>query len=155
MIRVQDVAFDPGAEINVFSGANANSGAIASFIGQVRDYASGEDRSAPITQLHLEHYPGMTDRELARIAQEASDRWQLHDVLVIHRFGPMTPSDAIVLVCTAAAHRAEAFSACEFIMDWLKTQAPFWKRETSPDGDTWVDARQSDQDRADRWALDS
>ncbi len=151
MIRVRQKPFDPGDEINAFCTHNANSGAIATFIGQVRDYVSSESGTGSVSELILEHYPGMTEKELARIADEAASRWSLDDTLVIHRFGPLTPSEAIVLVCTASAHRGDAFSACEFIMDWLKTSAPFWKKEVSPDGSEWVEARESDDHRAAEW----
>ncbi len=153
MIRVQDAPFDSGAEINLFLKQNANSGAVATFIGQVRDFdGSTENASGSITSLELEHYAGMTDKELSRIADEARNRWPLDDVLIVHRHGKMKPGEAIVLVCTASAHRADAFSACEFLMDWLKTKAPFWKREETEAGESWVKATDSDDARAARWA---
>lgn len=152
MIRVQDSAFDAGAEINQFLAQNATSGAVATFVGQVRDFTQTADgRGKTITELELEHYPGMTEKELERLTAEAEDRWSLDDVLIIHRHGKMAPAEPIVLVCTASAHREDAFSACEFLMDWLKTQAPFWKREDTDQGTAWVDARQSDEERAARW----
>lgn len=152
MIRVQQGPFDPGTEINAFLAANANSGAIATFIGQVRNFLThNEPSSQKITALELEHYPGMTQKELERIAEDAGQRWPLDDILIIHRFGEMQPGHAIVLVCTAATHRGDAFEACEFLMDWLKTKAPFWKREETESGSSWVDARASDDDRAARW----
>jgi len=151
VIRVQNEAFDPGAEINAFCEANASAGAVATFIGQVRDYVSKDASTKPVSALTLEHYPAMTTKELERVVSEASNRWALDNTLVIHRFGTLRPSEAIVLVCTASAHRGDAFSGCEFIMDWLKTSAPFWKKEASPDGESWVEARDSDDERAARW----
>ena len=153
MILVQDTPFDPGAEINRFLSQNQKAGAVATFIGQVRDYIGvPENDSTRITSLELEHYDGMTEKELGRIADEARTRWPLEDVLVIHRHGKMEPGEAIVLVCTASAHRADAFSACEFLMDWLKTKAPFWKREQTEASVSWVNAAESDDIRAARWA---
>ncbi len=152
MIRVQDTSFDPGVEINGFLARNANAGAVATFIGQVRDFATSENgQHSTITGLELEHYAGMTEKELTRLAEDAGARWSLDDVFIIHRYGKMTPGDPIVLVCTASAHRQDAFAACEFLMDWLKTQAPFWKREETDTDTVWVEARQSDDDRAARW----
>lgn len=152
MIRVQRAAFDPGAEVNGFCARNATSGGIATFIGQMRDFrgpsrAEGET----ITAMTLEHYPGMAERQLEELVKDARTRWPLDDVLIIHRHGPLTPGEAIVLVATATAHRGDAFAACEFLMDWLKTQAPFWKQETTADSATWVEARASDEDQAARW----
>lgn len=153
MIRVQDTALNPGVEINSFLEQNQNAGGVATFIGQVRDFQEdGSDRSPKVVSLNLEHYPGMTEKEMRRIADESCSRWPLDDVLVIHRFGKMAPGEAIVLVCTAATHRGDAFAACEFLMDWLKTKAPFWKREKTISGATWVEARISDATRAARWA---
>ena len=152
MIRVQGAPFDSGAEINLFLKQSANSGAVATFIGQVRDFdGSKETAGRTITSLELEHYAGMTEKELSRIADEAHTRWPLDNLLIIHRFGKMTPGEAIVLVCTASAHRADAFAACEFLMDWLKTKAPFWKREETEDGASWVKATNADDARAARW----
>lgn len=152
MIRVQGEPLDVGAETNRFLSDNPNSGGIATFIGQVRDFHTGtEDSKQKISVLELEHYPGMTEKELGRICSEAKSRWPLDDVLVIHRYGAMQPGDAIVMVCAASAHRADAFGACEFIMDWLKTNAPFWKREQTTEGTSWVDAKASDDERAARW----
>jgi len=138
-ISVQRQDFDAGAEIRRLSG-DGSVGAIASFVGLVRD--------VPMT---LEHYAGMTEREIAKIAQEAAERWSVIDVTVIHRFGELQPADQIVLVVVAAGHRGEAFAACEFIMDYLKTRAPFWKREDTSSGARWVDARTSDDEAAARW----
>ncbi len=152
-IRLQREAFDPGAEINGFCARNATSGGIASFIGQMRDFrgpsrAEGETVAA----MTLEHYPGMAESELAALVEDARGRWPLDDVLVIHRVGPLTPGDAIVLVITATTHRGDAFAACEFLMDWLKTKAPFWKKETAAGGINWVEARDADDAKAARWA---
>ena len=152
-IRVQREAFDPGAEINGFCARNATSGGIASFIGQMRDFrgpsrAEGETVAA----MTLEHYPGMAESELAALVEDARGLWPLDDVLVIHRVGPLTPGDAIVLVITATTHRGDAFAACEFLMDWLKTKAPFWKKETAAGGINWVEARDADDAKAARWA---
>lgn len=155
MIRVQGTHFDPGAEINSFLGRNPNSGGIATFIGQVRDFQPAQNSSSSeVTSLELEHYPGMTEKELERIVADSFTRWPLDDALVIHLYGQMKPGDSIVLVCTAATHRGDAFASCEFIMDWLKTKAPFWKREQTQAGTTWVAARANDTERADRWAKD-
>ena len=160
MIRVQDSPFDPGAELNSFLARNRNSGGVANFVGQVRNFNSPDtDSHAPptsqqqsaISSLELEHYPGMTEKELARICDDANSRWPLDDIFVIHRYGVMTPGDPIVLVCTAATHRGDAFAACEFVMDWLKTHAPFWKREHTNIGASWVEAKQVDDDRTARW----
>lgn len=154
MIKVGPQPFDPGGEINAFCARNNNAGAIATFVGQVRDYASTEDGDRAVAELILEHYPGMTEKELSRIVAEAESRWAVAESLVIHRYGPMKPGEAIVLVCTASEHRGDAFAACEFIMDWLKTSAPFWKKESSADGGNWVEARRSDDARAQRWNSD-
>ncbi len=152
MIKVQAQSFDPGAEINSFLARNSNSGGVASFIGQVRDFQSDSNNpNRKISTLELEHYPEMTEKELGRICREAESRWPMDDTLIIHRHGLMHPGDTIVLVCTAATHRGDAFAACEFLMDWLKTQAPFWKRESTEEGTTWVEAKTSDTDRAARW----
>jgi molybdopterin synthase catalytic subunit len=152
-IRVQEVAFDAGHELSQFMRRNPGAGGIASFVGQMRDFR-GEDRAsgAPLVRMTLEHYAGMAERQLHDVVAEARGRWPLEDVCVIHRYGDFRPGDPIVIVLTAAAHRGAAFDACAFIMDWLKTQAPFWKKEHSPDGATaWVDAKDSDDARAARW----
>jgi molybdopterin synthase catalytic subunit len=151
-VRVQREPFDPGAEVNGFCARNATSGGIATFIGQMRDF-NGPDRARgqSISAMTLEHYPGMAERELDVLIKEAQTRWPLDDVLVIHRHGPLTPGEAIVLVATATAHRGDAFAACEFLMDWLKTKAPFWKKETTGGGATWVEARTSDDIKAAMW----
>lgn len=152
-IRVQREPFDPGVEINGFCARNPTSGGVASFIGQMRDFRgpSRTDGEA-VAAMTLEHYPGMAEGQLAGLVKDARGRWQLDDILVIHRFGLLAPGNAIVLVATAAAHRGEAFAACEFLMDWLKTKAPFWKKETTADGAAWVESRDSDEARAAKWA---
>lgn len=147
MIRVQQEDFDIGVEIDQLRAGRTDIGAIVTFTGTVRDTAKGE----PISEMTLEHYPGMTEKELERIEQEAQARWPLQASLIIHRHGPMKPGDNIVLVITASAHRQAAFEAAEFLMDYLKTNAPFWKKEAGPDGGAWVDARDSDDDALRRW----
>lgn len=151
-IRVQSNAFDPGAEINAFCARNPTSGGVATFIGQMRDFR-GPDRKHGeiITDMTLEHYPGMAERELGTLVKDAQERWPLDDVLVIHRHGPLKPGDAIVLVATATAHRGDAFAAAEFLMDWLKTKAPFWKKETVSGAAAWVEARADDDAKAAEW----
>ena len=126
---------------------NRRIGAIASFVGTVRDLNEGQGVAA----MTLEHYPGMTERALEAICAQARERWDLYDVLVVHRYGPLEPGDQIVLVVVTSAHRGEAFAACEFVMDYLKTQAPFWKKERTAQGERWVEARASDDEAASRW----
>lgn len=147
-VRVQAEPFDVGREIERLHQDNPKIGAIASFIGLVRDVNEGD----PIRSLTLEHYPGMTETSLNEIVKQAKERWNLIDVLVIHRFGALQPTDQIVLVAVASAHRGEAFAACEFLIDYLKTRAPFWKKEETPAGARWVEARSSDDEAAGRWA---
>lgn len=148
MIRVQTEDFDIGAEVRRLTAGRTDLGAIVTFTGTVRDTAKGK----PITSMTLEHYPGMTELELERIEAEAQARWPLDASLIIHRVGPMAPGENIVLVVTASAHRHAAFEAAEFLMDYLKTQAPFWKSETGADGRAhWVDARESDDAALARW----
>ena len=147
MIRVQREDFDIGAEMAALARGKTNIGGMAAFVGLVRDIAGGEAVSA----MTLEHYPGMTERQLAKIEAEARARWPLDDCLVIHRHGRLAPGDRIVLVVTASAHRAAALEACGFLIDWLKTRAPFWKREETSAGDRWVAARESDDSAAARW----
>ena len=147
-VRVQTADFDSGREIAVLRAADARIGAVASFIGVVRDLNDG-DR---VSTLFLEHYPGMTERELEKICAEARTRWDVYDTLVVHRIGELRPTDQIVLVVVTGAHRGEAFAACEFIMDYLKTRAPLWKREETPQGARWVEARATDDDAAARWS---
>ena len=146
-IRVQTEDFDAGAEILRLRQNDPRIGAVASFIGLVRDINEGES----VAGMTLEHYPGMTEKALAAIVEEAKRRWDIYGALVIHRFGPLKPTDQIVLVAVTSAHRGEAFAACEFIMDYLKTQAPFWKKEDTGAGARWVDARESDDQAARRW----
>jgi len=149
-VRVQQADFDIGAEIAALRGADAGIGAIASFIGLVRDANNGD----AVTGMTLEHYPGMTERALAGIVAEAKKRWDIADALVIHRVGELKPLDQIVLVVVTGAHRGAAFAACEFIMDYLKTQAPFWKKEQTAQGARWVEARSDDELAAERWNKD-
>ena len=146
-IRVQREDFDVGAELDALSRGKTAIGGITSFVGLVRDIAGGR----PITAMTLEHYPAMTERELRAIADEARRRWPLDAVLIIHRFGRLAPGERIVLVATASAHREAAFQSCHFLIDWLKTKAPFWKLEETPEGARWVDAEASDQTAAKRW----
>ena len=148
MIRVQEEDFDVGAELARVRGHNTAIGGIALFVGTVRGEAEGE----PVGAMTLEHYPAMTARELERIEADARARWPLEDALIVHRVGRLEPGEQIVLVITASAHRKAAFEACEFLMDWLKTKAPFWKREETPEGEHWVEARASDDAAAARWA---
>jgi len=147
MIRVQREDFDVGAEVAALSTDNHAVGGVAVFIGLVRDMA-GEEAIGAMT---LDHYPGMTERMLERIEAEAKDRWPLEAALIIHRFGRLEPGERIVLVATASAHRQAAFEACEFLVDWLKTKAPFWKLEEKSSGAEWVTAKASDDKAAARW----
>jgi len=146
-IRVQAEAFDIGAELAAMTDGNHGIGGLCSFVGLVRDIAGNADISA----MTLEHYPGMTEKALADIESQALERWPLDATLIIHRYGRLEPGDRIVLVAAASAHREAAFEACHFLIDWLKTQAPFWKLEDTPDGGKWVDARDSDDAAARRW----
>jgi len=146
VIRVQQEDFDIGAEIAALKDGRTDIGAIVSFTGTVRD-AGGT-----VTAMTLEHYPGMTETELERIEAEAQARWPLQASLIVHRFGTLKPGDNIVLVVTASAHRDAAFDAAKFLMDYLKTSAPFWKRETGPDGSKWVEAKTSDDAATTRWS---
>ncbi|MBL8485426.1 MAG: molybdopterin synthase catalytic subunit MoaE [Rhodocyclaceae bacterium] len=146
-VRVQRENFDPGAEMDALCAGRLDVGACASFVGLVR--AANDGRG--VAAMTLEHYPGMTEAALEDIVQQAGRRWNILDTLVIHRYGELRPGDRIVLVVVIGAHRGEAFAACEFIMDYLKTQAPFWKKESTPDGQRWVEAKTSDDDAAARW----
>ncbi len=153
-ISVQREDFDAGAELRAVAAGNPKVGGVAAFVGLVRDMnasAPGEPGAA-VASMTLEHYPGMTERALEAIVEEARGRWQMADCTVIHRYGELKPTEQIVLVAVASAHRGDAFAACEFIMDYLKTRAPFWKKETTPQGERWVEARASDDRRADRWS---
>ncbi len=168
MIRVQEDDFDVGAEIARLTDGRTDIGGVCAFVGLVRDMANvgganvgganvggatvGGAGDVPVKAMTLEHYPGMTEKELARIEAKACERWPLEATLIVHRFGRHEPGDRIVLVVTASAHRQAAFDACHFLIDWLKTQAPFWKREDGPGGGGWVEARGDDDDAAARWA---
>ena len=146
-VRIQTQDFDVGAEITALRRANPKVGAVASFIGVVRDVNDGD----AVRDMTLEHYPGMTERALEAIVAEAKSRWDIIDVLVVHRVGRLLPTDQIVLVVVTGAHRGEAFAACEFVMDYLKTRAPFWKKEQTGAGARWVEARSADDLAAARW----
>lgn len=146
-IRVQTQDFDAGLEVNQLRNARKDIGAVVSFIGQVRDLNEGD----AVSQLTLEHYPGMTEKSLEAIVSQAKSRWNIFDALVIHRVGTLQPLDQIVLVAVSSAHRGEAFKACEFIMDYLKTEAPFWKKEVTNSGERWIDAKLNDDDARERW----
>jgi molybdopterin synthase catalytic subunit len=147
-VRIQTKDFDAGAEIAALRRDNPKIGAVASFIGLCRDVNDGD----AVTKLTLEHYPGMTEKALEKIVVEAKARWDVMEVLVVHRVGELKPTDQIVLVVVTGAHRGEAFSACEFIMDYLKTRAPFWKQVEKADGKIWVEAKATDDAAAGRWA---
>jgi molybdopterin synthase catalytic subunit len=146
-VRVQTEDFDVSQEMLVLRQKNPKVGAVASFVGVVRDLNDGDEVSA----LTLEHYPGMTERSLEEIVSEAKSRWNIYDALIIHRVGTLLPLDQIVLVLVTSAHRGESFKACEFLMDYLKTRAPFWKKEQTSSGERWVDARTTDSVAAMRW----
>ena len=146
-IRIQEKDFDLGAEIAALRKGDPRVGAVVSFLGTVRDMNEGSE----VRELTLEHYSGMTEKALEEILNQAKSRWDIYQALVIHRIGPLLPEDQIVLVAVTSAHRGEAFAACEFIMDYLKTAAPFWKKENTPDGVRWVDARVTDEAAMARW----
>jgi len=148
--RVQTGDFDLGLEVARLRANDARIGAVVSFVGTVRDLNDG----ARVSEMELEHYPGMTEKSLEQIAARARERWPLYGTLVIHRVGPLAPLDQIVLVACSAAHRGDAFAACEFIMDYLKTEAPFWKKEQTPDGARWVDARVTDDHAMAKWRVE-
>jgi molybdopterin synthase catalytic subunit len=147
MIRVQREDFDVGAELLRLTAGRKDVGGVATFIGLVRDVAGGE----AIGAMTLEHYPGMTEKKLAEVEAEAQRRWPLQATLIIHRYGRLEPGDRIVFVATASAHRQAALESCAFLIDWLKTKAPFWKLEETPAGLQWVEARDSDDTAAERW----
>ena len=147
MIRVQQEVFDTGAELQKLKVSNTNIGGIVAFVGTVREMSGGTRVSA----MTLEHYPGMTEKALAEIDEEARRRWPLDSTLIIHRYGRLEPGDDIVLVITTSAHRDAAFDACRFLIDWLKTRAPFWKLEEDGSASRWVEAKGSDDDAAARW----
>ena len=146
-VRVQSEDFDVGRELAALRREDPRVGAVAAFIGTVRDV----NDAAAVATMTLEHYPGMTEKSLAAIIDEAKRRWDIVDALIVHRVGELKPSDQIVLAAVTSAHRGEAFAACEFIMDYLKTRAPFWKKEATASGARWVEARQSDDAAAARW----
>lgn len=150
-IRVQTDDFDLSREVAQLRAGNAGVGAIVTFTGTVRDINDGEG----VSELELEHYPGMTEQALEDIVAQAKERWRVLDALVVHRVGPLKPLDQIVLVAVTSAHRGDAFAACEFIMDFLKSQAPFWKKEQTGQGARWVDARTSDDASLARWGVHS
>jgi len=147
MIRIQQENFDIGAELEALVKTNHKVGGLCSFVGLVRDMADDETIGA----MTLEHYPAMTVKALEKIEAEANQRWPLEASLIIHRYGRLAPGDRIVLVATASAHRKDAFESCEFLIDWLKTEAPFWKLEESKAGSRWVAARESDDQASQRW----
>jgi molybdopterin synthase catalytic subunit len=157
-VRVQAEDFDLTREVARLRAAQGERapkiGAIAAFIGTVRDLNEVEGKPSAVSQMTLEHYPGMTEKALEKIVSDAKGRWDIFDALVINRVGMLNPLDQIVLVVTLGAHRGEAFAACEFIMDYLKTQAPFWKKEATPAGARWVDARSGDDTAAARWGIE-
>jgi len=146
-VRVQAEDFDAGVEMARLRAADPGVGAVATFVGVVRDL----NDDASVSALTLEHYPGMTEKALEAIVAEARERFDIRDALVVHRVGTLRPTDQIVLVVVTSAHRGDAFDACRFLMDYLKTRAPFWKKEQTPDGARWVEARASDDDAAARW----
>ena len=147
LIRVQENDFDVSIEIAALRKGDPRVGAVVTFLGTVRDLNDGSQ----VKEMTLEHYPGMTEKALEEIVAQAKSRWDIYQALVIHRVGPLLPEDQIVLVAVTSAHRGEAFAACEFIMDYLKTAAPFWKKEETPDGGRWVDARVTDEAAMARW----
>ncbi len=144
-VRVQAEGFDVGMELNCFAQTRTDIGAVVSFTGVVRD------TSGDLKEMQIEHYPGMTEAAISKIAEEATTRWSLADVLVIHRYGSLKPGDPIMMVATAAAHRAAAFEAADFLMDYLKSRAPFWKKEVKTSGAEWVAAKEADEDALTRW----
>ena len=146
-VRIQSEDFDAGREIAFLRAGNAQVGAVAAFVGVVRDMNDG----SAVADMALEHYPGMTEKAIAKIIDQAKSRWNIFDVMVVHRVGRLKPTDQIVLVVVSSAHRGDAFEACEFVMDYLKTRAPFWKKEQTPQGARWVESRPSDDVAAERW----
>lgn len=145
-VQVQFEPFDMGAETNAFTAGVPGAGAVVTFSGLVRD------EGGTLTEMEIEHYPGMTERALEKIRDEAMTRWSLTDAMIIHRYGPMAPGDQIMMVATAARHRADAFAAAEFLMDYLKSRAPFWKKEFGADGESWVASKDEDEAALDRWS---
>ncbi|HUF80265.1 MAG TPA: molybdopterin synthase catalytic subunit MoaE [Burkholderiales bacterium] len=149
IVRIQTADFDVGAEVAALRRGNPRIGAVASFVGIVREVNDG----GTVAEMTLEHYPGMTEKAIGEIVKQARGRWNILDARVIHRIGTLKPTDPIVLVIVASAHRGDAFAACEFIMDYLKTRAPFWKKEQTGGGARWVEARATDDVAAERWRL--
>jgi molybdopterin synthase catalytic subunit len=150
-VRIQTEDFDLSAEVAALRAGDAGVGAVAVFVGTVRDRNDGQG----VSRMELEHYPGMTERSIEAMIDEAHRRFDIRAARVIHRVGPLLPQDQIVYVGVSSAHRGEAFQACEFLMDYLKTQAPFWKKETTPEGARWVDARVSDDEALKRWGIET
>jgi molybdopterin synthase catalytic subunit len=154
-VRVQLQDFDVGAEFDALTRGKTSVGGICVFVGLVRDMNKGDadkgDGGTPVTAMTLEHYPGMTERQLEAVEAEARARWPLDDVLIIHRYGRLEPGDRIVMTAATSAHRDAAFESCRFLMDWLKTKAPFWKCEETPQGERWVEAKTEDKAAAARW----
>lgn len=146
-VRIQTEDFDLSVELKKLRAGDARVGAVAAFVGTVRDRNDGSEVAA----MTLEHYPGMTEKSLEEIIEKAKARWDIYDVLIIHRVGPLQIEDQIVLTAVTSAHRGEAFAACEYVMDYLKTLAPFWKKEETPEGTRWVDARLSDDEALKKW----
>ena len=146
-VRVQHEPFDPGAELNALHQANTGVGAVVGFVGYVRDFNDGLE----VRGMLLEHYPGMTEKALDKIVLETAQRWPLLKLEILHRVGTLEPGEPIVFVGVASAHRQAAFQACDFVMDYLKTRAPFWKKESTEDGARWVEGRESDHAAAQRW----
>ena len=154
-VRIQEADFDVGAELAALRGTRTDVGAVASFVGHVRGRTPGQERADDVSALALEHYPGMTERAIEAMIVEAEARFGVQSALVVHRVGRLLPGERIVLVAVASSHRRDAFQACEFLMDYLKTHAPFWKKETTPQGERWVDARVADDAALARWGLAS
>ena len=148
-VRIQTAAFDAQAEAEALRAGDLDVGAVVTFVGTVRDVNEGDS----VSTLELEHYPGMTEKALEAIVAEARSRFDVRDITVVHRVGVLAPGDPIVLVAVTSAHRGEAFDACRFVMDYLKTRAPFWKKERTPQGERWVEARIADDDAAARWSV--
>ena len=145
-IRVQEDAFDLGAEANAFAARQKGMGAVVTFTGIVRDLGEGD-----LQAMQIEHYPGMTEKAISKIAEEALSRWNIGDILIIHRHGVLQAEDLIMMVATSSRHRVDAFQAAEFLMDYLKSRAPFWKKEVTPEGADWVEAKDEDEDALSRW----
>jgi len=153
-VRVQQNDFDLGREYSDMVAGDTSAGAVVAFVGRVRDFNESGGATSDVRAMTLEHYPAMTVKQLEAIEGEARTRWALTDSLIVHRYGRLTPGDQIVLVLTASSHRQDAFDAAQFLMDWLKTKAPFWKKEETPQGDRWVEVRDSDTRATARWHTD-